>query len=180
VGFEQAVSLHDGSQVLKGFTPDEEDYRTRLLCRNLGGQYVSVAPEQLATDGICTEATDIWSFGETLYYCLIAAAPFPRPPYPSRKPYPEPDELKDYVVQCQNRIKSQKGLEKPIKIDSRRWCDLSKEAGDLIERCLKALPDDRFKSVTEVLKHEWWEPLCDPEYDKPDGKAVSPVYHMPS
>merc|ERR1712232_821384 len=121
-----------------------------------------LAPEQL--DGLVSEKTDIWFFGETLYYSLLGI-----PPFGDWTSCNSDTEENDFTENLRAgrfaRPDDSVGLAR-----GRRWIELSKSAQDLIERCLQAAPDRRIGSVTEVLEHPWWN---EPDPPEPTDRAAA-------
>ena len=87
-----------------------------------------MAPEQIWS-GQVSPRTDVWGLGATFYHLLAGVPPFPAP----------------NMFVLANHITSQE-----VAAISKRRDDVSPLADDLIGRCMKKNPDERFRSIAAL------------------------------
>jgi len=87
-----------------------------------------MAPEQIWS-GQVSPRTDVWGLGATFYHLLAGVPPFPAP----------------NMFVLANHITSQE-----VAAISKRRDDVSPLADDLIARCMKKNPDERFRSIAAL------------------------------
>ncbi len=88
-----------------------------------------MAPEQIWQAASVDQRTDIWGLGATLYHLLAGIPPFPAP---------------NMLV-----LSSHIASHDPPKISDRRD-DVSRTVDDVIGKCMKKKPDDRYKSIASL------------------------------
>ena len=97
-------------------------------------KYPYTSPE-LLQHYVYDQSTDIWSFGMILSFLLLGESPLRNPQFPPMAS-DDPQELLHFHSWT-------------------RWNTITKDARDLIQRCLCYRPRDRL-SATEALAHRWF------------------------
>jgi eukaryotic-like serine/threonine-protein kinase len=95
------------------------------------GSPLTMSPEQMLSPREVDPRTDIWSLGTVLYRCLSGAQPFEAESLP---------QLCVLVMEAQT-----------IPLQTRRP-DLPAALVDIVARCLRKVPEERFRDVTELAQ----------------------------
>lgn len=108
-----------------------------------------LAPEQISGSGKeITVATEVFLFGELLYFCLLASQPFGS--------WEDASRIADSEHSFKRKLERGEFI-RPANDEFCRWDDLSREARALLEKCLHADPQRRPQSIREVLKDPWFD-----------------------